>query len=130
MMLDIDFVTIKKGIWHNAPLSAMIGIIVFVELIIVVSGYYFPSSLAGAIVASPHGLNMGDNTQALGDILYTQYVFYFQIAGLILLVAMIGAIILTLRHKPKVKRQSIHEQVTRTVEDSIEIRSVKSGKGI
>ena len=130
MMLDIDFVTIKKGIWHNAPLSAMIGIIFFVELIIVVSGYYFPSSLAGAIVASPHGLNMGDNTQALGDILYTQYVFYFQIAGLILLVAMIGAIILTLRHKPKVKRQSIHEQVTRTVEDSIEIRSVKSGKGI
>ncbi|WP_204265301.1 NADH-quinone oxidoreductase subunit J, partial [Enterobacter hormaechei] len=70
------------------------------------------------------------NTAALGDILYTNYLFYFEIAGLVLLVAMIGAIVLTLRHKPGIKRQSIAEQVARTPATAIEIKKVETGKGI
>ena len=70
------------------------------------------------------------NTAALGDVLYTDYLYYFQIAGLVLLVAMIGAIVLTLRHKPNVKRQSIAEQVARTPATAIEIKKVETGKGI
>jgi len=70
------------------------------------------------------------NIEALGNILYTRYIFFFQLAGLILLVAMIGAIVLTLHHKPNVKRQNIAAQVARTPETAIEIRKVKSGEGI
>lgn len=70
------------------------------------------------------------NTAALGDILYTDYIYYFQIAGLVLLVAMIGAIVLTLRHKEGIKRQNISQQVGRTPETAIEVKQVETGKGI
>jgi NADH-quinone oxidoreductase subunit J len=70
------------------------------------------------------------NTEALGRVLYTQYVYYFEAAGMVLLVAMIGAIVLTLRHKPNVKRQSISNQVARTKETAIEVRKVHSGQGL
>ena len=70
------------------------------------------------------------NTEALGQVLYTRYIYFFQAAGLILLVAMIGAIVLTLRHKPNVKRQNISQQVARTREDAIEVVKVRSGQGL
>ncbi|AQX27982.1 MULTISPECIES: NADH-quinone oxidoreductase subunit J [unclassified Bartonella] len=130
MMLDIDFTEFKSGALKYAPIGAFIGIIIAIELIFVFINNRF-SLVSGIHVTQPTPeLTQRTNTQALGDILYTDYVFYFQISGVILLVAMIGAIILTLRHRSSIKRQSVAVQVARTVENAIEIKKVKSGKGI
>ena len=102
----------------------------FAELIIVLGGYAFAPRLAGAVVEPTPDIATRHNTAALGDILYTDYIHFFQIAGLVLLVAMIGAIVLTLRHKPGVKRQDISAQVARTPATAIEIKKVETGKGI
>ena len=100
------------------------------ELIIVAGGYVFTPEIGGVIAQPTPALAERHNTAALGDILYTDYIYFFQIAGLVLLVAMIGAIVLTLRHKEGVKRQSIPAQVARTPATAIEIRKVESDKGI
>ncbi|ATO57364.1 NADH-quinone oxidoreductase subunit J [Bartonella sp. 1-1C] len=130
MMLDVDFAELKSGTLRYAPIAAFIGIIIAIELIFVfISDSFSPVSGVHTTQPTPD-LTQRTNTQALGDILYTDYVFYFQISGLILLVAMIGAIVLTLRHRSGVKRQSIAVQVARTPESAIEIKKVESGKGI
>ena len=128
MMLDIDFADLKRGAREYAPIGALVGLILVVELIVVLSGEFFHVE-AGGGGASPIPLDR-TNTQALGDILYTDYIAYFQIAGLILLVAMIGAIVLTLYHKPNVKRQDISRQVARRPETAVEIVNVKPGQGL
>lgn len=130
MMLDVDFAALKQGALQYAPIGATIGIILLAELIIVLGGYAFSPEVAKNIVQPIPDIADRHNTAALGNILYTEYAFFFQIAGLILLVAMIGAIVLTLRHKPNVKRQNIAEQVARTPATAIEIRKVESGEGI
>ncbi|EJF77009.1 NADH-quinone oxidoreductase subunit J [Bartonella birtlesii] len=130
MMLDVDFAELKNGVLRYAPIGALIGGIIAVELIVVFVGSHFSPILKTRIIQPMPDLMQRTNTQALGDILYTDYVFYFEIAGIILLIAMIGAIVLTLRHKSGVKRQSIAVQVSRTVENAIEIKQVESGKGI
>lgn len=130
MMLDVDFAELKHGALKYAPIGALVGIIVAVELIVVFVSMHLAPSVADHITQPMPDLAQRTNTEALGDILYTNYVFYFQLAGLVLLVAMIGAIVLTLRHKTGVKRQSIAVQVARRPEDAIEIKKVESGKGI
>jgi len=105
-------------------------LILAAELIVVVGGYSFAPELASTVAQPIPDLAERSNTAALGDVIYTDYLYFFQIAGLILLVAMIGAIVLTLRHKPNVKRQSIAEQVARTPATAIEIKKVETGKGI
>ncbi|TGR35851.1 NADH-quinone oxidoreductase subunit J, partial [Mesorhizobium sp. M8A.F.Ca.ET.198.01.1.1] len=95
-------------------IGAMVGLILAAELIVVLGGYTFAPQLASTVAKATPDLATRSNTAALGDILYTDYLYYFQISGLVLLVAMIGAIVLTLRHKPGVKRQSIAAQVGRT----------------
>jgi NADH-quinone oxidoreductase subunit J len=130
MMLDVDFAELKEGALQYAPVGALIGIVLAVELIVVVGGYVFQPDLSGTIAQPIPDMATRQNTAALGDILYTNYFLFFQVAGLILLVAMIGAIVLTLRHKPNVKRQSIPAQVARTPATAIEIRKVETGKGI
>lgn len=130
MMLDVDFAELKKGALEYAPIGALVGIVLAAELIIVLGGSAFAPKL-GATAAQPiPDLAKRSNTAALGDVLYTDYVLYFQIAGLVLLVAMIGAIVLTLRHKPGVKRQNVSVQVARTPETAVEIVKVKSGAGL
>ncbi len=126
MMLDVDFAELKQGFLQYLPLGAVIGIILVSELIYVVVGGW-PHSEAMAAAASPDAVT---NTKALGEVLYTKYMFFFQAAGLVLLTAMIGAIVLTLRHKPGVKRQNIAAQNARTVETAIEVRKVPSKAGI
>lgn len=128
MMLDIDVVELRAGMLQYMPIGATIGIILLAELILVVGTWTISPDIVKAAAPMP----MGDitNTEAIGRILYTQYVYYFQAAGMVLLVAMIGAIVLTLRHKPKVRRQNISDQVARSPETSIEIVKVKSGQGI
>ena len=132
MMLDVDFAEFKAGFVKNAPLGALIGGIVLAELIMVL-GFRLvtPTGLSSAVAAPAPASGSGiTNTAALGRILYTQYAYFFQGAGLILLVAMIGAIVLTLRHKQGVKRQSAAAQVGRSPKTAIEIVKVGSGQAI
>jgi NADH-quinone oxidoreductase subunit J len=112
MMLDVDFAELRQGFLDYLPIGAW------------VIGPDLPHAAASPM---PDGMT---NTEALGRILYTRYVYYFQAAGLVLLVAMIGAIVLSLRHKPNVKRQNIADQVARTRATAMEIRQVRPGQGI
>jgi NADH-quinone oxidoreductase subunit J len=126
MMLDIDFASLRAGFMQYLPVGAIIGLVIISELIVVVLGWV----IAGPVNA-PSATTPGvTNTEALGRILFTDYIFYFQTAGLILLVAMVGAIVLTLRHRPGVKRQSIRRQVRRVPADAIELLEVKPGQGV
>ena len=119
MMLDVDFAELKAGFIKNAPAGLFIGGFVLLELLSLFLVRGFVVGLANAPGAPAHqGVT---NTQALGEILYTKYVYYFQGAGLVLLVAMIGAIVLTLRHKEGVKRQSISAQVARGPATALEM---------
>jgi NADH-quinone oxidoreductase subunit J len=128
MMLDVDFVELRQGFLNYLPVGALIGVVLLGELLIVLGGWAFAPT-APAVIAAPIPA-ASSNTAALGAILYTRYVFFFQVAGLILLVAMIGAIVLTLRHKAYVRRQSIATQVARTPANAIEIRKVPTGRGL
>jgi NADH-quinone oxidoreductase subunit J len=125
MMLDVDFAALKAGFIKNAKVGAIVGGIVLVELVALFS--YRGLNIASTInTASPTPADL-TNTQALGEILYTKYVYFFQCSGLILLVAMIGAIVLTLKHRAGVKRQSVAEQVARSPKTTLEVVKVPSG---
>ncbi len=128
MMLDVDFVQLRQGMMNYLPVGGTIGLIVLVELALVV-GTWAISSDALTAAGSPSPGNF-TNTEALGQILYTKYVYFFEAAGLVLLVAMIGAIVLTLRHKQGIKRQDISVQVARGPATAIEVVKVKPGQGI
>ncbi|MGD9803510.1 MAG: NADH-quinone oxidoreductase subunit J [Hyphomicrobiaceae bacterium] len=129
MMLDVDFAELRAGFIKNAPLGALVGAIVLIELVLVV-GLRFAGGAAQAVVAggAPATAPGMTNTEAIGAVLYkSPFVFYLEAAGLILLVAIIGAIVLTLRHKPNVRRQSISAQNARSTETAIDIVKVPSG---
>ncbi len=128
MMLDIDFVELRRGFLQHLPVGAAIGIVLMVELLMILGGWVV-SPDAGTHLAAPvpDGVT---NTEALGRILYTQYVYAFQAAGMILLVAMVGAIVLTLHHRQGVKRQVISEQVGRDPKTAVSLKNVKPGQGI
>jgi NADH-quinone oxidoreductase subunit J len=130
MMLDVDFVELRQGMINYLPVGATIGLILLVELALVVGTWTFAPDLVKTIAQPAPPADAVQNTEALGRILYTDYVFYFQLAGLVLLVAMIGAIVLTLRHKAGVKRQDIAAQVARNRASGLEVRQVKPGQGI
>jgi NADH-quinone oxidoreductase subunit J len=125
MMLDIDFTELKRGAMQYLPLGGLLGLVLVGELLIV------GSVLGSSAQAFPHAAAAGmTNTEALGHVLYTDYVYYFQIAGLVLLVAMIGAIVLTLRARPGVRRQSIAQQNARTPETAMGMTDPKPGEGV
>jgi NADH-quinone oxidoreductase subunit J len=128
MMLDVDFAELKRGTLQYLPFGALIGLILVAELAMAGSAWVLgPGNSAAKAHATPEGVT---NTAALGHILYTDFVYYFQIAGLVLLVAMIGAIVLTLRHRPGVKRQDIAAQVGRRRSQAVELKDVRPGQGI
>jgi len=130
MMLDINFTELRQGFLQYLPIGALVGIILLAELIMVV-GAWVVAPAAGLATSLPiPPPDQVTNTQALGEVLYTKYIYLFQAAGLVLLVAMIGAIVLTLRQREGVRRQSIGEQVSRPRESTIEIKDVPSGSGI
>ncbi|VVT17155.1 NADH-quinone oxidoreductase subunit J [Rhizobium sp. EC-SD404] len=130
MMLDVDFTQLRSGVLEYAPIGALVGLILAAELIIVLGGATFSPEIAGSGAMAIPPLTERQNTQALGDVLYTDFIYFFQIAGLILLVAMIGAIVLTLRQRDNVKRQDIAAQVARGPANSIEVVKVKPGQGV
>jgi NADH-quinone oxidoreductase subunit J len=130
MMLDINFTELRQGFLQYLPIGALVGIILLAELIMVVGAWVVApeAGLATSLPIAPP--DQVTNTQALGEVLYTKYIYLFQAAGLVLLVAMIGAIVLTLRRRDGVRRQNIGEQVSRPRESTIEIKNVPSGSGI
>ncbi len=129
MMLDINFVELRKGALQYLPIGGLVGLILLAELIMVAGAWTFAPEVGATasdrFVASPDVTN----AHALGRVLYTKYVYLFQSAGLILLVAMIGAIVLTFRAREGVRRQRVGVQLARRAEDSVELRKVKSGEG-
>jgi NADH-quinone oxidoreductase subunit J len=128
MMLDVDFAELKQGVLQYLPIGMLIGGIFLAELLLVVGAWVIGPGVPAAITAPiPAGIS---NTEALGLVLYTRYVYFFEIAGMILLVAMIGAIVLTLQHKVRVKRQVIADQVARTPAMSIAVVKVRTGQGL
>jgi len=130
MMLDVDFAELRQGFLSYLPVGIVIGIVFLVELLLVVAVWAIGTHVPGAITAPIPPLESVSNTEALGRVLYTRYVYYFQAAGLILLVAMIGAIVLTLHHKPGVRRQNAADQIARTPRTAIELKQVRPGQGI
>jgi len=130
MMLDVDFAELRQGALQYLPIGALVGIVFLAELLLVVGAWTIAPAITESIAAPIPPFYSVTNTEALGHVLYTRYVFFFQTAGVILLVAMIGAIVLTLRHKPNIKRQNISQQVARTREDAIEVVKVRPGQGL
>jgi NADH-quinone oxidoreductase subunit J len=130
MMLDVDFAELRQGFLQYLPVGALVGIVLLVELVLVLGGALISPETVGATAAPMPPLEETSNIAALGALLYTRYIFFFQMAGLVLLVAMIGAIVLTLRHKVGIKRQDIARQVARTPETAVEVVHVETGRGI
>ena len=129
MMLNIDSLQLRSGFVRYLPIGAAIGAVLLAELILLIVGWFGAAGMPSAATASATGGLALTNTRALGDILYTRYLFPFQAAGLILLVAMIGAIVLTLRHRADVRRQSISAQLARTRAQTVEVVKVPIGSG-
>lgn len=129
MMLDVDFEELRKGFAQYLPIGGLVAGILTLEMIFV-AATVATNGAAGknaSPMASPEGVS---NTEAIGRVLYTDYAFFFQLAGMVLLVAMIGAIVLTLRHKPGVRRQNIGDQVARSPKTGMELVQIKPGEGI
>ena len=128
MMLDVDFTELKQGFLSYLPLGGLVGIVLAAELAMI--GMTWQASPQAENLRAAIAPTDMTNVEALGVLLYDDYVFFFQTAGLVLLVAMIGAIVLTLRHKPGVRRQNIAEQVGRDRKDAITMVDIKPGQGI
>ncbi len=130
MMLDIDFVELKQGFMRYAPFGGLVALVLFAMFVLVASAVV-EAKVDPHVLASPTpALDVANNTQAIGRILYTDYILFFQLAGMVLFVAMIGAIVLTLRHKPHVKRQNVGKQVARTRKTGVENTKPKIGEGV
>jgi NADH-quinone oxidoreductase subunit J len=128
MMLDVDFAQMRQGMLQYAPVGILVGIVLLLELLLVAGSAFLAPDVAGG-AGLPIDATM-ENTRQLGMVLYTRYVFLFQAAAAVLLVAMIGAIVLTLRHKTNVKRQNPVDQVGRKASETLKVVKVKSGQGL
>jgi NADH-quinone oxidoreductase subunit J len=130
MMLDINFTELRKGVQDYLPIGLLIGFILLVEMAVIAGGWSMTDGIATTITTPTPLASEVHNTEAIGRILYTDNIFLFQLGGLILLVAMIGAIVLTHRQRPGVKKQNIGDQVRRRRDDAYEAVNVKPGQGI
>ncbi|NVJ93674.1 MAG: NADH-quinone oxidoreductase subunit J [Methylocystaceae bacterium] len=130
MMLDINFVELRQGFLQYMPLGATIGIVLLAELAVIFGGWHFAPEAAKAGASPIPSVETMSNTHAIGAILYTDYIYLFQAAGLVLLVGMIGAIVLTHRKRAGVRRQVIADQINLKASDVAEFKKVESGKGV
>ena len=129
MMLDINIAELKHGFLQYLPLGGVVGLILLLELILSLGGFIISSQSQSSIAAPRPNVNEVTNTEAIGNLIYTNYIYFFQAAGLILLVAMIGAIVLTHRSRENVRKQNISDQINRRPQDTIEIKKVTTGSG-
>ena len=130
MMLDVDFAELKAGMSDYVPVALLIGVVLLVQLGLVFGQWAVADAapeLRAAVAPAPSDL---ENTRALGRLIYTDYVLLFQLAGLILLVAMVGAIVLTLRRKEGVRRQNVLTQIHRERHEAVELRDIEPGQGV
>jgi NADH-quinone oxidoreductase subunit J len=130
MMLDVDFAELRQGFLNYLPVGGLVGFVMLVELVLVLGAWAIGPGVQRTVALPIPPVEMMSNTEALGRVLYTRYVYFFQAAGLVLLVAMIGAIVLTLRHKPAVRRQNIPDQLARDKGAIIKLHDVKPGEGL
>lgn len=130
MMLDVDFAELRQGFLQYLPVGGLIGVVFLLELILVVGAYVIDPALIRSPAVPIPAATVMTNTEAIGMVLYTRYFYFFQAAGLILLVAMIGAIVLTLRERVGVKRQDISKQNARTQETAVQLRKVPFRQGL
>ena len=130
MMLDIDVVELRQGFLQYLPIGGLIGLILLIELIMVLGAWVIAPEASGVARVPIQPPDQVTNTRALGQVLYTKYIYLFQAAGLILLVAMVGAIVLTLRQRVGVRKQSIGAQVSRPRDHAIEVKKVSSRSGV
>ena len=130
MMLDINFVELREGFLQYLPVGALIGLILLVELVVLFGGWALAPEVAEMATLPLAPPDQITNTDALGRVLYTRYIYLFQAAGLILLVAMIGAIVLTLRSREGVRKQRIAHQVGRRKEETVELKNIPTGSGV
>ena len=130
MMLDISFAEMRQGFLQYLPIGGLVGIVLLAELLMIGSSWVIAPATEGLRVFPAPPIEQITNTHAIGMILYTDYIYLFQGAGMVLLVAMVVAIVLTLRARPGVQKQKISEQINRHPEDSIEIKKIQPGSGI
>ncbi|HEV2365053.1 MAG TPA: NADH-quinone oxidoreductase subunit J [Caulobacteraceae bacterium] len=129
MMLDVDFAALRAGFARYLPIGGLVAGVLTVEMIIVAAGVAGRGAAAG--VGEPMAAAPGlTNAEAIGAVLYTQYIYLFEAAGMVLLVAMIGAIVLTLKHRVGIRRQSVAAQIARTRADGLRVVTIKSGEGV
>ena len=129
MMLDVDFLKLREGYAKYLPIGGVIAAVLLAEMIVVSSAVIQGGATAGLTGPGAPDPDMS-NVEAIGRVLYTDYIYFFQAAGIVLLIAMIGAITLTLRHKPHIKRQDISNQVNRSAAKAMEVKSVQTGQGV
>jgi NADH-quinone oxidoreductase subunit J len=130
MMLDINFAELRQGFLQYLPIGGLVGLVLLAELLIILGGWTLaPDAAIGGSAPTPAPATI-TNTDALGQLIYTHYFYLFQASGVVLLIAMIGAIVLTFRRRPGVRRQNISEQLRRHPGDSVEVRKVQTGRGI
>ena len=130
MMLDINFVELRQGFLQYLPIGGLIGVVLLVELVFILATWTLAPDAAMKVSAAAPSVTEVTNTEAIGRILYTDYVYLFQAAGIVLLVAMIGAIVLTLRTREGVKKQRITSQLDRRREQTVELKKVQPGSGV
>lgn len=129
MMLDVDFAQFRQGFARYLPFGLVVAAVLLFEMVVVSAAVAAKGAAAGA--TSPMASTPGfTNAEAIGRVLYTQYVYFFEAAGMVLLIAMIGAIVLTLHHRPHVRRQNVSRQVARTRKSGLEVVQIKSGEGV
>ncbi|WP_395943538.1 NADH-quinone oxidoreductase subunit J [Brevundimonas sp.] len=129
MMLDVDFLKLREGYARYLPIGGVIAAVLLTEMIFVSTAVIQGGATAGLAAPGAPAADMS-NVEAIGRVLYTDYIYFFQAAGIVLLIAMIGAITLTLRHKPHIKRQDITAQVNRSAAKAMEVKSVQTGQGV
>lgn len=130
MMLDVDFAALKVEMSRHLPVALLIGVILLLQLGMIFGVWQFSDGADAARAAVTPPLNEIHNTKALGLIIYDDYILVFQLSGLILLVAMIGAILLTMRHRKDIKRQNVVEQMHRDPAKAMKLKDVKPGQGL
>jgi len=131
MMLDINFTKLRVGVRKYLAMGGAVALVLVAELITTVWGWSMdPKVFTNASEAATPDAGAVENTRAIGQLLYTTYFFPFQVSGLILLVAMIGAIVLTLRHKKDARRQRVAQQLNRPLNEIIEVVKIKPGQGV
>jgi len=127
MMLDVDFVELKQGFTRYLPIGALVAVVLLAQLVLIGGAWLEGGRTSLRPISAPAGMT---NTEWLGSVLYTEYALLFQLAGLVLLLAMIGAVVLTLRHRPGVRRQNVAEQVGRRRSKAVELRDIRPGEGL